>query len=401
MTDSKSKKVVITVTGKDTPGITSSLSKIVARDGIRLLDIEQSLTCGILSLSFVVEFSDASISDPILKDMLFKSKELGLSMDFKPLEIQTQAHLIKDQFVVTLISDELSAGHISAVSEVLARKKVNIDSIRKLSQDSLACVELITYTDSKIDLNALKEDLLITSAKFPGLDIAIQKENIYRRAKRLVVMDMDSTLIQCEVIDELAKIAGVGEKVSHITERAMNGEIDYDESLRERVALLKGLPESVLKDVAEKIPLTEGAEVLIHALQNLGYKIALISGGFSYFGKYLKAKLNLDYVFTDVLEIKDGKLTGLLGSQEIINAEKKGELLERIAAQEKIPLESVIAIGDGANDVVMLKKAGLGIAFNAKKKTQRAADASINRKLSSILYLLGITDKDIQTAIGK
>jgi phosphoserine phosphatase len=397
MSDTNSKQFVIMVTGRDVPGITSALTEILNREGVKLCDMEQAVTHGLLSLSLVIQFVGGGGHDEtVLKDLLFKAKELGVSLDFMVVEGDAQLRSTSQQFAVTLMSEDLQARHIAAISAVLAKRSVNIDSIRKLNEGGLSCLELITYTSNQIDLGALKDDLLKVASRFSNVDIAIQRENLYRRAKRLVVMDMDSTLIQVEVIDELAKVAGVGDKVKAITEAAMQGQMDFDESLKQRVRLLKGLPEKDMLAVAETIPLTPGAEVLIKTLKRLGYKIALISGGFSYFGEKLKDKLGLHYVYTNVLEIRDGKLTGnVIGS--IVNAQRKADLLELIAQQEGVPLESTIAIGDGANDILMIKKAGLGIAFNAKKMTREAAGAAINQKtLASILYLLGITDKDIE-----
>ncbi|MGE4233132.1 MAG: phosphoserine phosphatase SerB [Bacteriovoracia bacterium] len=389
------KYVVIAVSGKDAPGITSSLTEILNRDGVKLVDIEQQVTHGLLSLSMVVTgVEDADHS--LLKDLLFKAKELGLTLDFRVVDGEVSLRSSTSRFVITLMSLDLKAQHVATVSSVLAKRGVNIDSIKKLNEKGLSCLELTTYTNSVIDISALKDDLLRVGSRFPNVDIAVQKENLYRRSKRVVVMDMDSTLIQIEVIDELAKLAGVGDQVSKITEQAMAGEIQFNESIQKRVSLLKGLTESTMQKLAQNIPLTDGAEVLVQVLKKLGYKIALISGGFSYFGEILKERLGLHYVFTNVLEIQNGMLTGNLVG-EIINAEKKAAILEQIANWEGVSTESVIAIGDGANDILMLKKAGLGIAFNAKKKTREAASAAINQKtLASILYLLGITDKDIE-----
>lgn len=394
---SENKQVIVTVTGRDVPGITSGLTEILNRDSVRLLDVEQAVTHGLLSLSMVIQFVGVTgESESVLKDLLFKAKELGVNLDFTVVDGDAPVRSSATQFAITLMSQDLQARHLAAISAVLARRKVNIDTIRKLNEGGLSCLELITYTNSQIDLNTLKEDLLKIGTRFPQLDIAVQRENLYRRSKRLVVMDMDSTVIQIEVIDELAKIAGVGPQVEAITEKAMSGEIDFDDSLRQRVNLLRGLSETDMKRLAETIPLTPGAEVLVKTLKRLGYKIALISGGFSYFGERLKEKLGLHYVYTNVLEIEGGKVTGRL-TGTIVNAQRKADLLELIAQQEGVPLESTIAIGDGANDIPMLKKAGLGIAFNAKKKAREAASAAINQKtLASILYLLGITDKDIE-----
>ncbi|MBI3555366.1 MAG: phosphoserine phosphatase SerB [Deltaproteobacteria bacterium] len=397
MQENEKKQVVVTVTGRDVPGIMSGLTEILSRDGVKLLDMEQAVTHGWLSLSMVIRFEGSDISDTlVLKDLLFKAKELGVNLDFKVVEGEAQVRSTAHQFAITLMSEDLQARHVAAISAVLARRAVNIDSIRKLNEGGLACLELITYTSSDIDVGALKDELLKVASVFSQLDIAVQRENLYRRAKRLVVMDMDSTLIQIEVIDELAKLAGVGEQVREITERAMSGHMDFDESLKQRVRLLHGFPESEMKALAERLPLMPGAEVLVKTLKRLGYKIALISGGFSYFGEKLKDKLGLHYVYTNNLEIEEGRVTGNIKGS-IVNAQRKADLLEMIAQQEGVSLESVIAIGDGANDILMLKKAGLGIAFNAKRKTREAASAAINQKtLASILYLLGITDKDIE-----
>lgn len=392
--------ILIMITGKDVPGITAALTAILDQPEVQLIDIEQARTHGMLSLSFVIEIVDADKnSESVLKDFLFKTKELKLHLDFEVLDDENhpdkQLRSPSQQFAVTLMSEDLQAKHLARISEVLAAQNVNIDSIRKLNQKGLSCLELIAWTDFRVDMMALKGELLKAAGQFPLLDIAIQKENLYRRSKRLVVMDMDSTLIAVEVIDELAKRWGVGPEVQRLTEEAMAGKIDFDESLAQRVALLKDMPQTELKKVADQISLTAGAEILIQTLKKIGYKIALISGGFSYFGEILKQNLGLDYIYTNNLEIQEGKLTGRLMGP-IINADRKAQLLESIAKQEGLSLESVIAIGDGANDIPMLQRAGLGIAFNAKKKTREAASTVINQKnLASILYLLGITDMDI------
>jgi len=244
------------------------------------------------------------------------------------------------------------------------------------------------------DIETMKRDFIAISGD-TGIDIAFQEDNIYRRNRRLVCFDMDSTLIQTEVIDELARRAGVYEKVSAITESAMRGDIDFQESFRQRVSLLAGLDESILKEVAEVLPLTEGAERLFRTLKKYGYRTAILSGGFTYFGNYLKNKLDIDYVFANELEIKDGKLTGRHVG-EIIDGEKKAELLRLIAFKEDIHLEQVIAVGDGSNDLPMLKLAGLGIAFHAKPKVKASAKHSISTiGLDAILYLLGFRDREI------
>ena len=228
-----------------------------------------------------------------------------------------------------------------------------------------------------------------------GVDIAFQKDNAFRRNRRLVCFDMDSTLIEHEVIDELAKAAGVGEQVAEITERAMLGELDFTQSFQARVALLKGLDASVLESIAQSLKLTEGAEHLMRTLKALGYKTAILSGGFTYFGEYLQSKLGIDYVFANSLEIEDGKVTGRVVGR-VVDGNRKAELLREIAQKEGVNLEQVIAVGDGANDLPMLSIAGLGIAFRAKPLVKANAKQSISTLgLDGILYLLGVRDRDI------
>jgi phosphoserine phosphatase len=287
---------------------------------------------------------------------------------------------------------------LARVSGILAEKQVNIERISKLTQGQLRCVEFLVTVPPELDVKAMTRTLLGEGSSL-GVDIAVQKEGLYRRAKRLIVMDMDSTLIQIEVIDELARLAGVGAEVEAITERAMNGELDFPGALRARVALLAGLPAAALEEVYRTIPFTPGAKTLVRVLKRLGFRTAVISGGFSFFTDRLKEELGLDYAFANALEIDNGRVTGaVLGT--IVDGVRKAELLEEIARREGITLDQVIAIGDGANDLPMLGKAGLGIAFNAKARVREQADTHINQQsLDSILYLLGLSERDM-TEIG-
>ena len=386
--------VLVSITGKDKPGITSTLTKIIADTDTKLIDIEQVVIHDILSLSIIIQLNSSDNS--VLKELLFKSKEIGINLDF---EVISDDSIIdrssRNTYAITCIGNEISAEIILHLSKTLAYHDVNIERITKLNEGIVNCVELVVYATENIDIKELRASLLSLGKKYQ-VDIAFQKENLYRKSKRLLVLDMDMTLIQMEVIDQLAELAGVGNQVSRITEKAMNGEIDFNTALNERVSLLKGLEFSRLEEVFEKIVFTEGAEDLIMIAKHLGFKTAVLSGGFTYFTEKIKNILKLDYAFANQLEVIDGKLTGkVIG--EIVNAKKKADLLEEIAKKENISLDQVIAVGDGANDIPMLEKAGLGVAFNAKQKVKEKAEFSLSRKpLDSIFYLLGITEKDLQ-----
>jgi phosphoserine phosphatase len=382
-------RVLVTVAGRDQPGITATLTRILVEQGATLLDIEQVVVQGQLTLCLLVGLPERGV----LKELLFAAKEMGVDADFKPLPIGTVDVTDGHRYVVTAIAPSLGAEHIHAIAAALATENANIDTISRLSE-GLTSVEFHLTLPAERDPETLKRTLLGVAMR-AGLDIGLQREGLYRRSKRLVVLDMDSTLIRIEVIDELARAAGCVEKVAQITERAMQGEMDYDESLRQRVALLAGLDVKELERIAADLPLTEGAETLVRVLQRLGYKIAVISGGFSVAADALKRRLGIDYAFSNTLEVSKGKLTGRV-SGPIVNAQRKAELLETIAQAEGVLLDQVIAVGDGANDLLMLEKAGLGIAFHAKPKLREAADTAISASgLDAILYLLGITAREL------
>jgi len=393
--------VLITMTGQDRPGIIAAVTAEVAAAGARIRDIEQTVTHTLLSLSLLIDFPPGeSDRKPLIKDLLFLAKELGLDLDFQVLsEAEYRRKTTRHAYVVTIMGGEVSAQALARVARILADHSVNIERIGKLTQGQLRCVEFLISTPPQLEVKALTRKLLQAGAQL-GVDIAVQKESLYRRAKRLVVMDMDSTLIQIEVIDELARIAGVGEQVAAITERAMNGELDFDGSLRARVALLQGMPAAALEEVYRNIPLTPGARTLITVLKRLGFRTAVISGGFRFFTDRLKNDLGLDYAFANQLEIEDGVVTGNLVG-EVVDGARKAQLLEEIAAREGITLDQTIAIGDGANDLPMLGKAGLGIAFNAKARVREQADTHINQQnIDSILYLLGLSEQETAEIAG-
>lgn len=397
---------LVTLSGTDKIGITNGLTDVLAHHKVNILDIGQAVIHDTLSLGFLIELPKESESAAVFRDLLFKAHELGLVTKFTPITLEEYEHWVslqgKPRFIITLLGPQIEARHVFEISEIIQSNGLNIDSIKRLSgRKSLinppnnlrSCIEF-TVRGVPGDIDSMRSRFLDISRDL-GIDISFQVDNVYRRNRRLVAFDMDSTLIQVEVIDELAKAAGVGEKVSAITERAMQGEIDFKESFRQRLALLEGLDESVLSQIAEQLPLTQGAEHLISTLKKIGYKTAIISGGFQYFGNYLKDKLGIDYVFANQLEIIDGKVTGKI-SGSVIDAQRKADVLREIAQNENISLEQVIAVGDGANDLPMLSIAGLGIAFHAKPIVKKSAKHSIsNLGLDGILYLIGVRDRDL------
>ncbi len=397
--------ILLRISGEDKPGLTERITAVLAEYGADILDISQAVIHDTLSLGIVIKIPPESESSPIIKDLLFTAHELGVNLKFTPISREGYERWValqgKDRFIVTLLARKVTAGQVSELSRVIAENGLRIDLIHRLSgRISLfgekiprqACVEFSVRGTPK-NAEAIRREMLRISADL-GVDIAFQEDNAFRRNRRLVAFDMDSTLIAVEVIDELAKVAGVGEQVSQITEAAMRGEYDFKESLRMRLSLLKGLPETALAEVAGRIPMTDGAERLLNNLKRFGYKVAVISGGFSYFGKRLQESLGLDYVYANELEIKDGKLTGNVVG-EIVDASRKAELLKGIAAKENISLQQVIAVGDGANDLPMLNLAGLGIAFHAKPVVKQGAGHAISTLgLDSILYLIGVRDRD-------
>jgi len=389
-------RVLITVTGPDRTGVTATLTGILSQQGATLHDIEQVVVQGQLTLCLLVDVPETR---DVLKELLFAAKQLGMDLDFKPVATSDArpAPTLNEarRYVITAIGPTLGAPHLHAIASTLAAEGANIEKIGRLSENTLASVEIHALLPPGGDSDALKRTLLAVATS-AGFDVSLQRESLYRRSKRLVVLDMDSTLIRIEVIDELARAAGVGAEVARITERAMQGEMDYDQSLRQRVALLAGLNVAVLDNLAQNLPLTDGAETLVRVLKRLGYKIAVISGGFSRAAEALKRRLGVDYAYSNNLEVQGGKLTGKVVGP-IVNAQRKAELLETIAQAEGVLLDQVIAVGDGANDALMLERAGLGIAFHAKPKLREAADTSITAAgLDAILYLLGFSARELQ-----
>lgn len=386
-------QLLLTVSGKDHPGITARLTGVLAQHGAEILDIDQVVLHGRLTLCLRVSLPPRHGA---LRDLLIEAKSMGVALELEPLG-STNEEPSGTSWVVTALSPRLHAQGLHALTRCLAEHNVNVEKVARLSEDCLSSIELRVRLNEDVDPQALRRELLALATE-GGFDVALQPASLYLRSKRLVVMDMDSTLIQIEVIDELARRAGVVDRVSDITERAMRGELDFDASLKERVALLEGLDAGALTEIAESLPLTEGAERLIRVLRRLGFRTAVLSGGFDVPAEALRSRLGIDYAFANTLEVREGRLTGRLVGP-IVNAERKAELLEEIAGREGILLDQVIAVGDGANDLLMLEKAGLGIAFRAKPKLREAADTSISSTgLDGILYLLGINGRELREA---
>ncbi|MGC1507822.1 phosphoserine phosphatase SerB [Ketobacter sp. MCCC 1A13808] len=404
--------LLINISGADKPGVTSTITDLLSRYDVNVLDIGQAVIHDTLTLGMVIEVPQELEASPVLKDVLFACHSMDMAVRFIPIDDTEYEEWVcsqgRDRYIVTLLARKITALHIAAVTRVVAQHDLNIDNLTRLSErislsdqprDQKACVEL-SVRGTPRDISQMRAQFLAVAGEM-GVDIAFQKDNAYRRNRRLVCFDMDSTLIEAEVIDELAKAAGVGEQVAEITEQAMRGELDFTQSFKRRVSLLKGLSESVLVDIAETLPITEGAENLIKALKALGYKTAILSGGFTYFGKHLQRKLGIDYVYANDLAVEDGKVTGEVVGQ-VVDGKRKAELLKQLAEKEGLDLQQVIAVGDGANDLPMLNLAGLGIAFRAKPVVKENAEHSISELgLDGILYLLGVRDRDSEELLKR
>ncbi len=399
-------QIIVRITGQDRPGLTASIMGILAKYDTQVLDIGQADIHSTLSLGILIRVDDQH-SGQVMKELLFKASELGVNIGFAPVTDEEYEAWVarqgKNRHILMILGRRLSASQIEATTRIIANQGLNIDSIRRLSgRQSIqnpqkhirACIEFSLRGNPK-DRHAMQAELMQLSQR-EEMDFSLQKDNMYRRMRRLICFDMDSTLIQTEVIDELAMRAGVGDQVKAITERAMRGEIDFRESFTERVALLKGLDTSVMRDIAENLPITEGADRMMYVLKRYGYKIAILSGGFTYFGEYLQKRWGIDYVYANELEVdEDGRLTGHYAG-EIVDGRRKAELLKLIAQVEKVDIQQTIAVGDGANDLPMLSEAGLGIAFHAKPRVAANAKQSISTVgLDGVLYFLGFKDSNL------
>jgi len=401
--------LLITISGEDQPGVTAGLTTILAEHGVNVLDIGQSVIHATLSLGMLLEFPEGCPRERVIAAVEDYATARALRARLSEVATSSYARWVRGQgrsrYIITLLARKITADQIARVTKVVAEHGLNIDGINRLSGRipvgklpalSKACIEF-SVRGPLADSAAFRRDLLEVASALE-VDLAFQEDNMYRRNRRLVAFDMDSTLIEAEVIDELAARAGVGKPVSEITERAMRGELDFSESFRARVALLEGLDEAVLEDIAAQLKITEGAEHLISTLRTLGYKTAILSGGFTYFARHLRARLGMDYVHANELDIENGKVTGRV-TGAIVDGERKAQLLRQLADAEGIDLQQVIAVGDGANDLPMLSIAGLGIAFRAKPLVKQSAEQSISTLgLDAILYLLGFSDRYQQNA---
>jgi phosphoserine phosphatase len=391
--DEKRDFVMVTVSGPDQPGITAAFSKILVDNQVEIVDIEQASLQDFLGLSFLLDMSGAKQSkDGVLKDLLFEASRLHLTLNFRLFsEREMKARNSKNLFVLTYFGDTRA---LAEISNVLAEENANIEMIANLTRHCASCVELTINVNEVENLGRLKSKVIAKSHEL-NIDLALQKMEAYRKNKRLVFFDMDSTLVDMEIIDEMAQRAGVLKEVSRITEKAMRGDIDFEESLTQRVALLKGLKVEELEKIRNEIKLSEGAKDLVDTLKRLGFKLGLVSGGFDYFSDFLRQKLGLDFSYANRLEIKSGVLTGKVLGKIIDNA-YKAKIVNMVSSEEGVLLDQTVAIGDGANDILMLGQAGLGIAYNAKERLERAANMSLGRaRLTNILYILGISDEEM------
>lgn len=404
--ESPSGALLIHITGHDRTGVTHALTQILADYQLRVLDIGQAVIHNALALGILVEWTEAARSSALLSELLLKAHALQMQVRFTTITAEEYEGWVSSQskkrFIVTALGPAITAADLARIGGIVAEHALNIDRIDRLSArvplvgESLqrTCVEF-TLSGVEADEDSLRARLAQLTQDY-DIDIAFQHDNVYRRNRRLVAFDMDSTLIQAEVIDELAKVAGVGAQVAAITEAAMRGELDFQQSFRRRVGLLKGLRESALAEITQRIPLMDGAERLVGTLKRLGYKTAILSGGFTFFGRVLQERLGIDYLHANELAVSGGEVTGEV-SGDIVDGSRKAYFLKEIAERERLSLEQCIAVGDGANDLPMLRLAGLGIAFRAKPVVRQTARQAISTLgLDGILYLIGVRDREVE-----
>jgi len=387
--------LILSVSGRDRPGLLAELAGALAEADIAIVDIEQATLQDLLALSFLLDLGgDPAKSRHLLNAVIPRAGALGLSVDVRSLNTEALRNRAQPElFVLTLVSEEPSSRLVADTAAAVARHGANIVSIRRLAESDLRAGEYVLDVSGCTAVAALKADLLRTAERL-GVDAGLAREDVYRKSKRIVVFDMDNTLVAGEMIDALADAAGVGDRVAAITRQAMDGSLDFAEALHRRVALLAGLPEARVNELARSMPLTPGAEEVLAVLKSLGYKLGVLSGGFTRFVDVLRVRFGLDYAFANTLEIENGVVTGRV-TGEVLDGEGKARRLEEIARAEGVPRDLVVGVGDGANDIPMLQRAGLGIAFRAKEVTRRSADGAIQRNsFDGLLYLLGVSARD-------
>ncbi len=403
--------ILVNLTGADKPGLTRDITKVLETHGVDVMDIGLAVIHDHVSMALLIRVERSEVSYQVLKDLLFKAHERSLNISFTPMTDESYtdwvAQQTQERHVVTMLARQITAQHIARLTGIVLEQGLNVEKINRISQrpsltpgeePGRACIS-INVLGSPKNAHTMRAELMFM-AQEEGVDISLQADNLFRRNRRLVVMDMDSTLIQQEVINELAIEAGVGDQVAAITEAAMRGELDFRASFEQRVGLLKGLPEAKVNAVMDRIQLSEGAERLVSTLKRLGYKTAILSGGFTLFGEMLQQMLGIDYVYANQLEFRDGALSGRV-IEPIVDGQRKAELLKELAQREGLDLQQVVAIGDGANDLPMLDLAGLGIAFRAKPLVKQRADHSISvLGLDGVLYLMGLRDRELREGAG-
>jgi phosphoserine phosphatase len=390
--------LMVIVSGKDRPGITARFTRILMNHNVEVVDIEQASLQNLLGLYLVLDLSGASESqDSVIKDLLFEASQLNLTLNFRlyspeDMEAMNQRNL----YVLTHFGGTPALAEFSAI---LAEENVNIETISSATHHGSHSVEMTINVHGVSSVDRVKQRLMVKSREL-GIGLGLQKMEAYRKNKRLIFFDMDSTLVDMEVIDEMARCAGVHREVARITEKAMRGEFDFEASLIQRVALLKGLSEGDLMRIRESIPLSPGVQDLVTTLKYLGYKLGIVTGGFDFFADHMKNKLGFDFAYANRLELKDGKLTGKVVG-EVVDAARKARFVNQTACDHAILLDQTVCVGDGANDALMLAQAGLAIAYNAKKGLDRFANVALAKSsMTDVLHLLGITQEDIQDALA-
>lgn len=402
--------VLINITGKDRKGLDAKFTNILAQYNVNILDIGQAVIHQHISLGILAQIPEQKDFALIFKDMLFEGHNMGLQIDIKPINLKDYEKWVhaqgKEKRIITMLGRNISARQISCVAEIISKNNLNIDYIKRLTgrislknpiKDPRASVQMCV-SGTPLKIHDMRKRFMEISQE-EEIDISFHVDNIYMKNMKLVVFDMDSTLIQAEVIDEVAALANKKEEVSKITESAMRGEIDFDESFKKRVALLKGVKEESLQKIPKNLPLTDGLELVTKTLKGLGYKLGILSGGFSFVGEYLNKKFHFDYMYANKLDVENGVVTGKIVG-EIVNGEQKARLLRQIAQKEQIVLDQTIAIGDGANDLPMISIAGLGVAFNAKPTVKSNSASHIsNVGLEGLLYLIGLHEREIREEV--